>query len=234
MKDVTVMTLDSMTINQCIVKLIFDRPLSPSVMPKDLRGAIADLRKDNALFHQHTNNKSLIYNYPLIQYKILKGNGCIIGLWKGAVDIVNTILLKKRLNLGSEQYTIEQQEMRFRASNIGICDWKEQYIFLSPWLALNANNYRQFQKLGTLLKRRELLEKILIGNIISMSKGLGYTVAAPIEAHIIKIREVQTSLKGNPMLGFLGTFSVNFEIPDFWGIGKSVSRGFGTVKKIGN
>jgi hypothetical protein len=31
------------------------------------------------------------------------------------------------------------------------------------------------------------------------------------------------------MLGFLGTFSVNFEIPDYWGIGKSVSRGFGTI-----
>jgi len=30
-----------------------------------------------------------------------------------------------------------------------------------------------------------------------------------------------------PMLGFLGTFSVNFEIPDYWGIGKSVSKGFG-------
>lgn len=31
------------------------------------------------------------------------------------------------------------------------------------------------------------------------------------------------------MPGFLGTFSVNFEIPDYRGIGKSVSRGFGTV-----
>lgn len=27
------------------------------------------------------------------------------------------------------------------------------------------------------------------------------------------------------MLGFLGTFSVNFEIADYWGIGKSVTRG---------
>ena len=33
------------------------------------------------------------------------------------------------------------------------------------------------------------------------------------------------------MLGFLGSFSVNFEIPVYWGIGKSVSRGFGTVLK---
>ena len=36
------------------------------------------------------------------------------------------------------------------------------------------------------------------------------------------------------MLDFLGTFSVNFEIPDYWGIGKSVSKGFGTIKRINN
>jgi hypothetical protein len=66
-----------------------------------------------------------------------------------------------------------------------------------------------------------------------MTKGLGYTVPDPIKAKIANIREVSTSLKGTPMLGFLGTFSVNFEIPDYWGIGKSVSRGFGTVKRVG-
>ena len=77
-----------------------------------------------------------------------------------------------------------------------------------------------------------MLEKILVGNIISMSKGLRYTVQDPIQANIIKIKEVRTSLKGTPMLGFLGTFSVNFYIPDYWGIGKSVSRGFGTVKRV--
>ncbi len=35
------------------------------------------------------------------------------------------------------------------------------------------------------------------------------------------------------MIGFTGTFTftTNFLIPDYLGIGKSVSRGFGTVKK---
>ena len=65
-----------------------------------------------------------------------------------------------------------------------------------------------------------------------MSKGIGYTVSEPIKAEIGRLREVKTSLKGTPMLGFLGTFSVNFNIPDYWGIGKSVSRGFGTVVKV--
>jgi len=46
------------------------------------------------------------------------------------------------------------------------------------------------------------------------------------------MKEVPTSLKFTPMLGFLGTFSVNFSIPDYWGSGKSVSRGFGTIMKV--
>ena len=33
------------------------------------------------------------------------------------------------------------------------------------------------------------------------------------------------------MLGFVSTFLVNFEIRNYLGIGKSVSRGFGTVVK---
>lgn len=33
--------------------------------------------------------------------------------------------------------------------------------------------------------------------------------------------------------GFKGTFAVNFDLPDLIGLGKSVSRGFGTVRKIG-
>jgi hypothetical protein len=36
------------------------------------------------------------------------------------------------------------------------------------------------------------------------------------------------------MLGFLGTFSVNFRIPDYLCIGNSVSRGFEMVKRMKN
>ncbi len=138
-------------------------------------------------------------------------------------------LLKKQLNLGNMEYIVEQQTMSFLVPCIGIHDRKRKYKFLHPWLALNEKNYEKYQRLGTENKKRELLEKILVGNIISMSKGLRYTVSAPIKVEIVKFQEVPTKLKGTPMLGFLGTFSVNFEIPDYWGIGKSVSRGFGTI-----
>jgi len=34
------------------------------------------------------------------------------------------------------------------------------------------------------------------------------------------------------MVGFKETFAVNFELPNYIGLGKSVSRGFGTIKRI--
>ena len=221
------------TIDQCITKIIFDQPLSLLLRSKDLRGAIAHVNKDNVLFHQHKEDGTFVYNYPLIQYKIIEGKGLLVGIDKGARVIANVNLLKKRMNFGKEEYIVQRQEMSFQKSAMGLFDGIREYNFLSMWLALNEKNYEKYQRLGTQAKRKRLLEKILVGNIISMSKGLGYTVPAPIEAKIEKIKEVKTSLKGNPMLGFLGSFSVNFEIPDYWGIGKLVSRGFGTVKRVG-
>ena len=105
------------------------------------------------------------------------------------------------------------------------------YRFLTPWLALNEENHRKYQRLRSWNEKKEMLSKILIGNIIAMSKGLGYTVPAPIEVELGRLREVPARLKGTPMIGFLGDFKVNFEIPDYLGLGKSVSRGFGTVKR---
>ena len=234
LKDPMIMTKKLATINQCITSLLFDKPFSKVVRPKDLRGAISHLNIDNILFHQHANNEYLVYNYPLIQYKIIEGNGHIVGLNKGAIAVAEMNLVGKPLNLGNTEYIVEQQVMSFLAPHLGMHNSDRKYRFLFPWLALNEKNYEKYQKLETQTKKRGLLEKILVGNIISLSKGLGYTVPAPIKANIRNFKEVQTSLKGTPMLGFLGSFSVNFEIPDYWGIGKSVSRGFGTVKRMIN
>ncbi|MDR4495367.1 MAG: CRISPR-associated endonuclease Cas6, partial [Nitrospirales bacterium] len=72
------------------------------------------------------------------------------------------------------------------------------------------------------------------GNILSMSKGFGYVVTQEIKVSRLAVYPVRTPvrLKGVPMIGFKGIIEVNFEIPDLIGLGKSVSRGFGTVQKV--
>ncbi|MBM4330972.1 MAG: hypothetical protein FJ117_07050 [Deltaproteobacteria bacterium] len=219
-------------ISLCILKLKFDRPLDRKVKTKDLRGAVSNLYPEERLLHQHRENGKIDYHHPLVQYKIINGNCLLVGFKDGAKLLANLDLAAKTLFLGCGNYTILTTELEFHHTPIKTTETVQSYSFLTPWLALNEKNYEKYQMLGTWGKKKQLLEKIMIGNIISMSKSLGYTVPAPIEANIYYLKEVKTSLKGTPMLGFLGTFSVNFEIPDYWGIGKSVSRGFGTIKKV--
>jgi len=194
-----------------------------------LRGFFADKFGEYILIHQHLSDNELLYKTPLIQYKFLDGKPFVLGINEGA-DVLQEIHEDiDYLKIGRSKYQIKEKSIVLKTDYFGTANNDILYTFLIPWLALNERNYEKYQRIGTWSKKKELLEKILIGNIISMSKSLGYTVPEPIKATIGKLKEIQTSLKGTPMLGFLGTFSVNFDIPDYWGIGKSVSRGFGTV-----
>ena len=217
-----------------LLKLIIDieTKLKPSHAEK-IRGYLGNLFWDNSYAHQHKSDGSFIYRYPCVQYKVINGSCLLIGFNEGTEVIKKTFHDLKAINLNGQWEEVLSKGLESYSTFFSISSEQNNYSFLTPWLALNEKNYEQYQKLGNWAKKRDFLEKILIGNIISMSKGLGYTVPEPIKANIINLREVSTSLKGTPMLGFLGTFSVNFEIPDYWGIGKSVSRGFGTIKRVG-
>ena len=196
-----------------------------------LRGFFAAKFNEYVLLHHHKAGK-FVYSYPLIQYKMLDNIPTIIGINEGTEVLKDIYDGYDSLKLGKHKYKIFQREITTKKQIFEISDSIYEYQFLTPWLALNERNYEKYIKFGTWEKRKILLEKILIGNIISMSKSLGYTVPKPIKANIIKLKEVKASLKGVPMLGFLGNFSMNFEIPDYFGIGKSVSRGFGTIKRV--
>jgi hypothetical protein len=196
---------------------------------KKIRGYLGNLFWDNPYAHHHKADGSLIYHYPCVQYKVIDGSCMLIGFNEGLDIVKKTFHNLKEINLDGRWQEVLSKGLESYATSFSITSEQISYSFLTPWLALNEKNYDKYQRLGSWPKKQGLLEKILIGNIISMSKSLGYTVPEPIKANIEKIQEVPTKLKGTPMLGFLGTFSVNFEIPDYWGIGKSVSRGFGTV-----
>jgi hypothetical protein len=197
-----------------------------------LRGYFGKRFEDKVLLHHHAGGDEYVYRYPLVQYKILDGKSMVLGIGMGADTLKGICKDVNMIDVNGKQYEIFEKTISMGNTDFGV-DFKQiTYSFLTPWLALNERNYEKYQMLGTWAKKKELLQKILIGNIISMSKSLGYTVPAPIVANIHHLKEVKTSLKGTPMLGFLGTFSVNFEIPDYWGIGKSVSRGFGTIIRV--
>lgn len=193
-----------------------------------IRGYLAGKFPEETLFHNHAPG-GLIYSYPRVQYKILNGYPWIICLAEG-IAVTQKIQIIDNLKLGNDFVKVIRINLESNKSVIGISESEKSYSFLAPWLGLNEENYRKYRS-SNARERKILLERILVGNIISLCKGLGFTVPGDIKAKA-QFEEVPTILKGNRMLGFIGNFSVNFQIPNLWGLGKSVSRGFGTIIKI--
>lgn len=197
----------------------------------DVRGYLGRRFSDQTLLHHHKGN-GLIYTYPRIQCKVIDGKAVIIGIAEG-VHIVRRMSERvDSLVLGNEFLRVSRQELRNSSTKFGSIKGVRNYFFLTPWLALNEENHRRYKTIRT-RERQKMLEKILIGNILSMAKGLEYVVTEPLKAEV-SVHEMSTKLKDIAMIGFLGGFRVNFEIPDLLGLGKSVSRGFGTVIKVRN
>ena len=225
---------NSLCTQQALIRLQFDKPVEMArIQGKSIRGAIAGQFLEERLLHQHREDGSVEYRYPLVQYKKLGRECIIVGLGCGAELITGLPMVQEEFQLEGMPCRLLSREMMVREVKVTVCDRPASYSFLTPWLALNEANYARYQA-SSPEDRKSLLERILIGNILSMSKGLGYVVKEKIEVLRMDVYPVRTPvrLKEIEMTGFKGTFAVNFELPDLIGLGKSVSRGFGTVRRV--
>jgi glucan biosynthesis protein len=97
-------------------------------------------------------------------------------------------------------------------------------------MALNQENFKKYTKLNE-ADKGIFLNHQLQNNILSFYKGLSYRTNERIMA-ITRTEEKQTLFKNQSMLAFSGQFTTNAYLPEWAGIGKAVSRGFGTVSLI--
>jgi hypothetical protein len=195
-----------------------------------LRGYIVSRFPEEVLLHQHLGGQFL-YSYPKIQYKIINGSPLIVGIGEGAELIPRIASEITELRLGSEILPLVDSKIIEGDFELAEADPPVRYRFFTPWLALNDQNYSRYLKLSSGKKRAEL-SRILVGNLITMAKGLEYVVLFDVWTRVF-VHPVPTSFKRVPLIGFYGEFETNFMLPDFIGLGRSVSRGFGTIERIG-
>lgn len=196
-----------------------------------IRGFFGNLYRNIPEFHGHIGDR-LIYKHPLIQYKAFGGSALVIGLKEGAY-LLKAVPDIEYLELYFQKHPVAKKYAVNEITPFGLSKEMIPYKFIIPWIGLNEKNYPLYLQ----LKQGEMnisnfLNKILIGNILSMCKSVGYTANNKV---IVKSRlaEIQSAeVKENVQLtAFEGEFEANFLIPDFWGIGGKVSLGYGTVKR---
>lgn len=199
------------------------------------RGAVVSaIPNADTLFHNHLGDTQYRYSYPLVQYKRINGKAAIVCLGDG-VDAIGEFFSNCNFDLkignrDPEHFEIEQID----AKQILVQAWDEPFRYtLRKWLPLNSDNYKEFQQLEGLAARAAFLQRILVGNILSMCKGLGIRLERDITCEILKMDELRSIYyKGVKLMSFDIEFKTNVTLPDFCGLGKGVSLGMGMVKMM--
>lgn len=207
--------------------------LSRSVTPGEaslLRGYFGRAFGGEVMLHHHQPDGSLVYDYPRVQFKVLDRTAHLIGVGEGCPLVTRLWAEVDQARIGFEDLTVLESRLSQRREPLGEAAGSIVYRFRTPWLGLNQDNHRRYHALSVAAERRALLERILVGNCLSVAKAFGHRVIARLTADSDGLRPWTTRLKGVEMQGFVGTFRINFHLPDHMGIGKSVSRGFGTVE----
>jgi restriction endonuclease len=196
-----------------------------------LRGYFGNLFKEKSeLLHNHMGNGNFRYDYPQVQYKVIDQTPLLVALKDGAELLPELFLKIKELKIGQEIIPVHQKNIEAKELEIGATDSIREYEFQTLWMSLNQKNHLRYENSSS-EKRKKLLKRILIGNFLSFFKGMDHFVETQIEVDT-QFLEKQTRFKNNTMLAFEGSFKTNLALPDLIGLGKSVARGFGTIKQV--
>ncbi len=216
-----------------LLKITFETEIAAYEIPAFRGGVIAKAGNDHIIFHNHLNDREFLYGYPVIQYKRIGKNPTIICIDYG-VDEIHHLFNKQNLEIkiGERPVTLAVKNLNMQQYTMQV--WEKTFRFrLYNWLALSQENFEKYKVITDDLAKTTFLEAILIGNILSFAKGIKWDVDKPIS---LRIDEIQNSkvvpYKKQKLLAMDISFRCNVSLPDYIGLGKGVSLGFGTVSQI--
>lgn len=212
-------------------------PGSFEIFSSSIRQYFVD-KYPHPLFHNHYPDGKSIYRShgAPFQFKVINNEVFIIALNEG-IDFANSFqwpdflaitLGRSGVSVEFELYSKTIVQANFSESD-RLC-----YRNLSPYIALNQDKHKIFLSLSDDDKRKTI-EKGLGNHILTAAKWCGITVSHQIQIDLILMRPgCPIKIKDNlNFLSFDVMFESNTEIPNYIGLGKFVSRGYGTVIQYG-
>lgn len=216
-----------------VMTVVFNISLKQSELRK-FRGAIIKAAEiENTLFHNHLG-VGYNYKYPLIQYRIIGGKAAIVCINEG-IEQTHSLFasgfIGSELLIGDENKGVIMIEgIRQNEFSLCVLDTPVKY-HISRWLPLNQKNYLSWKQISDNTDKMAVLNSILVGNMISFAKGIGWQIDSRIECtiDIDSIITRQTTYKGQPLISFSLDFSANIFFPNGLCLGKGVSSNHGVV-----
>ncbi len=205
--------------------------IKPAELHK-VRGYFGRQFQQYDLIHNHDNQKDkFLYRYPSFQFKIHPNLAIHAYKEEGLAILKEIFFTSERIRIEDREIIIHEKQIEVKAEEFGEDGEIYLYEFISPWVALNQKNFKRYSSLDSPKQKQEMLNSIIISNIISFCKFAGYTIKEKLTVKSELYQET-VILKDKTHLAFRGKFKVNFLLPSLLGLGKSTSRGYGTIKRI--
>ena len=217
------------------LKIQFETEIEAYEIPAFRGAVVAKAGNEHIIFHNHLNDREFLYGYPVIQYKCIGKNPAIICIDYGVEEIHHLFNNNNmEIVIGQRPVPLVVKNLQMQQYNLQV--WEKHFDYrLYNWLALNQENYEKYQTLKDELSQTLFLENILKANIISFAKGVKWDVDKQISLRIDELIKAKiVPYKQQKLLAFDIRFRTNAFLPDFVGLGKGVSLGFGTVSQIKN
>lgn len=192
----------------------------------------------DALFHNHTEDPNgVIYRYPRIQYRVSRGKAALFGIQEG-VDALQNFMDQRLDNLPEAFWTVERMEQRRR---LELSDTSQTYT-LHQWLGLNTIRNRDGSVLNLEMtwraltgeeERQAMLQRILTAQLLKFCGEMGCQLPrGELQVEILKADDtgmrLLTSQTGQTTFrSFRLHYSSNLKLPDYIGLGKGISKGYG-------
>ena len=212
-----------------VLTIRFTNDLRHHELPLFRGAVISALDNKPLLFHNH-DGQALRYAYPLIQYKVLGGKAAIVAMGDGIDQLAQFFTSGNfDLKVGDRAMSLEVDRVQPLQYQLQVWDQMWPYRVLR-WLPLNSQYYRRYQSMESLPERMEMLQDIMRGNILAMGKGLGVYFDRQVVVRLTGLDQPRlVRVKRTQVMSFNAQMRCNVNIPQYLGLGKHTSLGYGVV-----
>ncbi len=232
------------------LRITFDTEIRNWEIPS-FRGAMAKkVGYEHEWFHNHNNSGASSkdtdfrgfssaqyhYRYPMIQYKTDRRGGKL----RPMLMCLGNCVDEAHKFFSQPDWDIEMRgsKRKLTIANLDVKQynlqvWEDEFQYnLFNWLALNTDNYLKYRAMDSLAEKLTFLEHLLNQHVVALYKSLGISLDFKANAKITEYRREKwiEYKRGNKLLGFDLGFKANVFLPEYIGIGKGVSKGFGVVR----
>ncbi|MFA5332174.1 MAG: CRISPR-associated endonuclease Cas6 [Methanoregula sp.] len=179
---------------------------------------------------EHGNDRSnFLTRYPAVIVREIKGCIQVTGINEGAGFLDAYVRQDRESFPGQEILRISWDSPKISTKmEFGPVEEMLDYEFVTPWAGLTQENYRKFYTLKGKTERDAFVAKILADSLHTLAHALGMDEPGPVTC-TTNLHFQKPRINGKSTIVFTGKFQMNFRIPDFLALGKSVGRGYGAI-----